>query len=108
MPDIALDDVFDDQPNNRAERCAAAHQEKRRRSRDEFPPYMERAEASEYFKEVWGLNVARATLAKAAVLGNGPRFHKFGRFPKYTPDDCDEYARAKLGPALRSTSEIAS
>ena len=43
-----------------------------RRARGDFPPYMARAETSQYFKEVWGLDIARATLAKLAVIGGGP------------------------------------
>jgi hypothetical protein len=107
MPDVshgfALDHLL---PRNRAERRQAAHQAKRR-EKNEFPHYMRRQVASEYFWEVWGQAVSSNTLAKLAVTGGGPVYHKVGRFPTYSQPDCDDYAIRRLGPALRSTSEIA-
>ena len=102
MPDTNPESFSED----RAERRAVAHEEKRRRSREDFPPNMRREEASQYFKEILGLSIAKNTLAKQAVQGGGAKFRKLGRFPMYTPDDCDEHARKKLGPSLRTTSEL--
>jgi hypothetical protein len=57
------------------------------------------------FWEVWGIEVASSTLAKKAVVGGGPVFHKYSQWPLYDTDDLDSYALAKLGPARSSTSE---
>jgi hypothetical protein len=53
----------------------------------------------------WGLQRAPATLAKLAVTGGGPGFHKAGRWPLYDPDDLDEWASRLIGKALVSTSQ---
>jgi hypothetical protein len=80
---------------------------KRRRSKQDFAPRVRRRVASEYLWEVWGIEIAPNTLAKKAVEGGGPVYHKYGPWPLYETDDLDSYALAKLGPALRSTSEVA-
>jgi hypothetical protein len=64
-----------------------------------------RKEAARYLTEVRGLPVATQTLAKKAVTGGGPNFHKFGRFPVYLPADLDSWAELKLGPKRISTSD---
>jgi len=65
--------------------------------------YLSRQQASEHLLEQ-GLPAAVATLAKLAVVGGGPEFQKFGRFPRYTVDALDAWAASKLSPARRSTS----
>jgi len=47
------------------------------------------------------------TLAKLAVVGGGPAFRKCGKWPMYAEADLDKWALAKIGPLVRSTSEIA-
>jgi hypothetical protein len=103
MPDIVLDDAPD-----RIDRRAAVHQEKRRRSKQDFAPRVRRKVASEYLDEVYGLRVAEATLAKKAVVGGGPVFHRFGPWPYYDTDELDRWAAEKLGRTLHSTSEAAA
>jgi hypothetical protein len=45
------------------------------------------------------------TLAKLAYVGGGPAYHRFGRIPRYTVADLDEFAQAKISKPVRSTSE---
>lgn len=67
-------------------------------------PYLRRAQVSEYLHTQWGIKRAPATLAKLAVIGGGPPFHKDGRFPTYDPDHVDCWARRLLGEARASTA----
>ncbi len=67
---------------------------------------LRRKEAARYLLEKHGVPVAAQTLAKLAVIGGGPPFVKFGRFPLYLPDDLDCWVRVKLGAKRRSTSDI--
>ena len=66
-----------------------------------------RREASEYLTRNW-FPVSRNTLAKLAAIGGGPIFSKAGRVPLYDEEDLDQYAREKIGPRVRSTSELAN
>jgi hypothetical protein len=61
--------------------------------------------ASKYLKEAWGLDYAPRTLAKMACVGGGPPMEYAGRFPLYPQDGLDEWAAAKIGPRVNSTSE---
>jgi hypothetical protein len=67
--------------------------------------YLTRVEAAEYITDNW-FPQSPKTLAKLAVTGGGPAFLKAGRVPIYTPSDCDDYARSKIGPSVRSTAEL--
>jgi hypothetical protein len=66
---------------------------------------LRRKEAARYISEKRGLPVAPQTLAKLAVIGGGPNFRKFGRYPVYSIADLDAWAESKLGPLQRSTSD---
>ena len=66
---------------------------------------LRRKEAARYLSEKRGLPVAPQTLAKLAVVGGGPAFRKFGRFPLYDVSDLNDWADAQLGPPRRSTSD---
>jgi hypothetical protein len=68
-------------------------------------PLMRRGDVPRYLREKFGIIRAVPTLAKLAVVGGGPRFHKVGRWPLYDPDDLDHWARELIGEALASTSE---
>ena len=61
-------------------------------------------EASEYLREVHGIELSEATLAKLRCVGGSPPFQYDGRFPKYTAAGLDAFAVARLGPERRSTS----
>jgi hypothetical protein len=52
-----------------------------------------------------GLPTASATLATKATRGGGPPFHRFGPRALYRWGDALDWARAKLTPPRRSTSE---
>jgi len=65
-----------------------------------------RSTAAEYIQSEWGIPCASRTLAKLAVIGGGPVFRKAGRTPLYPEDGLDDWARSKLGPRVRSTSEL--
>ena len=71
------------------------------------PKYFMRADAARYVREAWGLPCSRAWLAKLAVVGGGPVFHKAGKTPLYSPGDLDAWAEARVGAARRSTSVLA-
>jgi hypothetical protein len=76
-----------------------------RRHKEDFAPRLRRRVVSEYFDEVWGLQISPNTLAKWAVTGDGPPFQKWGRFPYYDTDVLDLFAIERLGTLRRSTSE---
>jgi hypothetical protein len=65
-----------------------------------------RGAAAEYIRCEWGIPCSPKTLAKLAVIGGGPEFRKAGRVPLYPEDALDDWARRKLGPRIRSTSEV--
>ncbi len=47
------------------------------------------------------------TLAKlACVSSEGPPFRLAGRFPLYPTSGLDTWAQSKIGPLIRSTSEV--
>jgi hypothetical protein len=73
-----------------------------------YPKYLRRKQASQYLQEVWGIRCGHNTLAKLAVVGGGPRFHKAGRDPLYTPADLDAYAQAKISGPMSSTAELSA
>jgi hypothetical protein len=52
-----------------------------------------------------GFPISKATLATKAVRGGGPPFRRFNRVPLYRWGDALDWARAQLGPVIRSTSE---
>jgi hypothetical protein len=62
--------------------------------------------AAEYVQSQWGIPCAPKSLAKWAVIGGGPPFRKAGRTPLYPEDGLDDWAQSKLGPRVRSTSEL--
>ena len=68
---------------------------------------LRRTEAAEYVTKTYGLPCSPKTLAKlACVSSEGPPFRMAGRFPLYPTSGLDAWARAKIGPLIRSTSEI--
>ena len=69
---------------------------------------LRRKAASDYLHDTHGLDRAPTTLAKLAVIGDGPIFRRIGRVPLYSTDDLDEWVASKLSGPMRSTSEIAS
>lgn len=69
-------------------------------------PRLRRWEASRHLLSEHGIELAPATLAKLACIGGGPPFQKAGRVPLYPVDLLDEWALARLGAVIRSTSEV--
>lgn len=67
--------------------------------------YLRRTEAAAYVADTFGIPCSPKTLAKLAVVGGGPAYRKAGPYPLYAPSDLDEWANAKLGPRVRSSSE---
>jgi hypothetical protein len=68
--------------------------------------YFRRAEAAKYISKYY-FPCSRNWLAKLACLtSDGPPFRKAGRIPLYSRSDVDVWAQSKLGPLLRSTSEV--
>jgi hypothetical protein len=70
------------------------------------PRFLRRADAAKYLKDKYGMGSAN-TLAKTASVGGGPAFRKLGRFPVYSVEDLDAWARSKMSALVRSTSEFA-
>lgn len=70
--------------------------------------FLSRREASAYIVEKYGetFGVSQKTLAKLAVTGGGPAFHKWGRRVGYTAKALDEWAASRISDARRSTSDI--
>jgi hypothetical protein len=67
--------------------------------------YLRRTKAAEYLQRKYGAYTAD-TLAKLAVVGGGPRFRKFGRYPLYDPLELDQWAQARMSRAVNTTSEL--
>ncbi|RTL81891.1 MAG: hypothetical protein EKK29_17215 [Hyphomicrobiales bacterium] len=67
--------------------------------------FLRRKAAGEYLKSKYGFG-SEKTLAKLACLGGGPEFRKAGTAALYEPAKLDEWAIAKIGAPVRSTSEM--
>jgi hypothetical protein len=67
--------------------------------------FLRRKQAGAYLTKRYGFGAAR-TLAKAAVTGDGPEYHKAGRVVLYTHEALDKWALAKIGKPRRSTSDV--
>lgn len=76
-------------------------------STQQWPARLRRKEASAYLRSEHGVSLSPATLAKMAVVGNGPAFRKDGGIPVYDRQVLDDFAVARLGPLRRSTRELA-
>src|SRR5262249_6081257 len=57
--------------------------------------FLRRKDAANYLRERFGFG-AVSSLAKAAVVGDGPVFCKRGRIPLYRAADLDDWARSQL------------
>ncbi len=67
---------------------------------------LRRKDAAEYVATTYGFPCSPKTLAKlACVSSDGPPFRMAGRIPLYPQDGLDAWARSKIGPLVRSTSE---
>ena len=72
-----------------------------------IPTNMRRAEAARYIREFHGIPCSLATLAKYACCGGGPEFRRAnGKFPIYSRDDLDAWARSRLSEPVRSTTAL--
>jgi Helix-turn-helix domain len=67
--------------------------------------FLSRSEASDYLVHR-GLRVAKQTLAKFAVTGEGPAYRCFGARVVYDPADLDAWIESRLTKVRRSTSEM--
>jgi hypothetical protein len=68
---------------------------------------LRRTEAAKYVTDTFGLPCSPRTLAKlACVSSHGPPFRLAGRIPLYPMSGLDEWAQSKIGPLVRSTSEV--
>ena len=70
---------------------------------------LRRTEAAKYVTDTYGIPCSPKTLAKlACVSSDGPPFRKAGPYPLYPTEGLDAWARNKIGPLVRSTSDRAS
>ncbi len=68
--------------------------------------FLRREQAAQYLSSHYGFGT-RASLAKWAVTGHGPKFRLLGRFPVYAEADLDAWALKRLGGLQSSTSDKA-
>lgn len=69
--------------------------------------YLRRTEAAKYVVDHYNVPCSPKTLAKlACVSSDGPPFRLAGRFPLYPTSGLDTWAQSKIGPLVRSTSEV--
>ena len=68
--------------------------------------YLLRPEAADFLTDR-GFPTTKNTLQKYATTGGGPVYRIFGNRSLYTPDDLLAWAKTKLSPPRRSTSEAA-
>ncbi|MGJ0454166.1 MAG: hypothetical protein ACR65T_13205 [Methylocystis sp.] len=69
--------------------------------------YLRRKQAGEYLKSKFGFG-SEKSLAKLAVVGGGPIFHKAANAAIYKPEDLDAWALSKIGAPQKSTSDAAA
>jgi hypothetical protein len=70
---------------------------------------LRRTAAAEYVTATYGFPCSPKTLAKlACVSSEGPPFRMAGRTPLYPVTTLDAWAQRKIGPLVRSTSEVQS
>jgi hypothetical protein len=67
---------------------------------------LRRSKAAQYITDTYGIPCSPKTLAKYACIGGGPAFRLAGRFPLYPVSGLDAWAQSKIGPLVRSTSEL--
>lgn len=65
---------------------------------------LSRREAAQWLTER-GFRTAEASLAKAATVGGGPTYRKFGRKPLYYIEDLKAYVARRLSRPRKSTSD---
>jgi hypothetical protein len=65
--------------------------------------FLSRTEASDYLTSR-GFRIAKQTLAKFAVTGEGPAYRSFGARVVYDPADLDSWSETRLTKPRRSTS----
>lgn len=71
--------------------------------------HLRRKEAAMYVTNTYNVPCSPKTLAKlACVSSKGPPFRLAGRFPLYPISGLDAWAQRKIGPLVRSTSELRS
>ena len=71
-----------------------------------WPPKLRRTDAARYLRDVHGIPVQPATLAKwHCVSSDGPPAYHAGRVPLYPRDELDAWAIRRLGPLRSSTSD---
>ncbi len=68
--------------------------------------YLLRPESADFLTER-GFKTTKFTLQKYATTGGGPIYQIWGNRALYTRDDLLAWAKAKLSPPRRSTSEAA-
>ena len=67
---------------------------------------LRRVDAAKYVTDNFGFPCSPKTLAKLACVGScGPPFRLAGRIPLYPKGGLDAWARKKIGPVVRSTSD---
>lgn len=66
--------------------------------------FLRTPDAAAYLLSTYGYGAAR-TLSKLRCVGGGPAYQRAGRIVLYTRPALDVWARARLGPPQRSTSE---
>jgi hypothetical protein len=69
--------------------------------------FMRREEAASHLQRKYGVYTVE-TLAKLAVVGGGPPFQRFGRFPVYREADLDAWAQSRLTKTVTKTCELAA
>jgi hypothetical protein len=68
------------------------------------PAFLVRKAAAQYITENY-FPCSPKTLAKLACIGGGPEFRRAGRIPIHEPHKLDAWARSRIGPPVRSTSD---
>ena len=66
--------------------------------------FLRRDEAATHLRERWAMRCSRGLLAKLAVSGDGPVYRLAGRFPIYSLDDLDAWARSRISEPRQMTS----
>jgi hypothetical protein len=73
---------------------------------DDRVVYHRRKGAAKYIEEKYNQSVSASKLAKLAVYGGGPPYRNINGDTIYEESDLDLWAEDRMGPKIRSTSEL--
>jgi hypothetical protein len=69
------------------------------------PERRRRADAAEYLRRRWGMQIGGTTLANYAVRSEGPAYCLIGKYAFYADPDLDSWAQSRITAPRRKASD---